>query len=140
MATKLSPSGADTLLSGLSTALNGGILRIYSGGEPTTATTTLSGNTLLAELTFSATAFGPPSTSGSNRVITANLITSDTSANAEGIATFFRAFRSDNTTIILQGTAGDSAELVMTGPGSNPYQVYLGGPVDIQSLTVAMPI
>jgi hypothetical protein len=139
MATKLSPTGADTLLAGLSTALNGGFVRIYNGTEPTSATAALSGNTLLAQLTFAATAFGSPTTSGSNRVITANLITADSSADAEGVASFFRAVQS-NGTVIFQGTAGAGAELVMTGPGANPYQVYLGGPVEIQSLTIAMPI
>jgi hypothetical protein len=73
-------------------------------------------------------------------VITANLITADSSADAEGVASFFRAFQSNGTTVIFQGTAGAGAELVMTGPGANPYQVYLGGPVEIQSLTIAMPI
>lgn len=84
--------------------LNSGFLRIYSGTRPATPDTALSGNTLLAELTFGATAFA--AASGGTK--TANAIGSDTSADATGTATFFRAFKSDGTTAVVDGTVGTS--------------------------------
>lgn len=73
-----------------------GKLHLYSGTRPTNADTALSGNTLLAVLTLNATAFG----SASSGVLTANAITSDSSADATGTATFARLFESDGTTVI----------------------------------------
>jgi len=86
-------------------SFNTGYLRIYSGTQPAGPDTALSGNTLLAELRFNATAF-PASSSG---VLTANAITSDSSADATGTATFFRCYQSDGTTAIHDGTVGTSA-------------------------------
>lgn len=81
-----------------------GYLRIYSGTQPATADTALSGNTLLAELRFNATAFG----AASSGLLTANAITSDTSADNSGTATFFRALKSDGTTVLMDGNVGTS--------------------------------
>jgi hypothetical protein len=82
-----------------------GYLRIYSGTQPATADTALSGNTLLAELRFGATAFG----SASSGVLTANAITSDSSADNSGTASFFRALKSDGTTALMDGSVGTSS-------------------------------
>src|SRR5215216_7185714 len=78
-----------------------GSLRIYSGTMPTDANTALSGNTLLAQLTMSATAFG----SAAAGVATAAAITQDSSADATGTATFFRIL-SGGATVVMQGSAG----------------------------------
>jgi len=85
---------------------NSGYLRIYSGTQPISADTALAGNTLLAELRFSATAF--PAASGGQ--LTANAITDDSAADATGTATFFRTFKSDGTTVISDGDVGTGAQ------------------------------
>jgi hypothetical protein len=111
--------------------LNSGFLRIYSGTQPANADAALSGNTLLAELTFGATAFG----ASVNGVATANAITQDSSANATGTATFFRAFKSDGTTAVLDGTVGTSgADLNL-----NSTSIVSGGAVSVASMTVSQP-
>jgi hypothetical protein len=81
-----------------------GLLRIYSGSAPASANAALSGNTLLAELTCNAT-FAPASSSG---VLTLNSITQDSSADNTGTASFFRIYKSDGTTCVIQGTVGTS--------------------------------
>ena len=87
--------------------LNGGSIKIYSGTRPTNPDTALSGNTLLASLPLSATAFA--AATGTTTVTkTANAVTSDTNAPATGTATFFRAFKSDGTTAVVDGTVGTS--------------------------------
>jgi hypothetical protein len=104
------------------------LLRIYSGTVPTTADTALSGNTLLAELTFSATPF-PAASSGA---MTANAITQDSSADATGTATFFRILKSDGTTVVLQGSVGTSGadlNLVTTS-------IVATQPVSVSSLVI----
>jgi hypothetical protein len=109
---------------------NNGRLRIYSGTPPADANASLSGNTLLAELTFGATAFGAASAG----VATANAISADTAADATGAPTFFRTFESDGTTVVFQGTAAASgAELNLTGLSSG--DIVTGANVSISSLT-----
>ena len=73
--------------------LNGGFLRIYDGTQPTDANTALGSQVLLAELTLNATAFAAAS-SGSKA---ANAITSDSSANATGTATWGSLVKSGGT-------------------------------------------
>ena len=94
------------VLDTLAANFNTGYLRIYSGTQPADADTALSGNTLLAELTFAATAF--PAASGA--VLTANAIGDAASAAATGTASFFRCFKSDGTTVISDGDVGTGAQ------------------------------
>lgn len=116
---------ANAKLTGIASLFNSGRIRIYSGTAPANIDTALSGNTLLAEATFGATAFGAPS----NAAMTANAITGDISADATGTATFFRWFKSDGTTPLTQGTVGTSgAELNL-----NSVSLIAGGTVNITS-------
>ena len=106
---------------------NNGRLRIYGGTPPADANAALSGNTLLADLTLGATAFG----AAANGVATANAITSDSSADNTGTATFFRVLESDLTAVVFQGTVGVSgAELNLSS-----VSVIAGGPVSVTALT-----
>ena len=75
----------NTMLDAITTAIStSGLLRIYSGTQPTNPDTALSGNTLLAELALSSTAAGAASSS----VLTFSTITADSSADATGTAAF----------------------------------------------------
>lgn len=102
--TQMSNAAVNAQGDAMATLLNNGYLRLYSGTKPATADTALSGNTLLAELRFGATAFGATSAG----VMTANAITADSSADNSGTATWFRALKSDGTSAILDGTVGTS--------------------------------
>lgn len=101
---KLSNAGANAAADAACALLNSGYLRLYSGTKPASADTALSGNTLLAELRFGATAFA----ASSGGVATANSITPDSAADATGTASFFRALKSDGTTAIFDGDVGTS--------------------------------
>lgn len=106
---------------------NGGSLRIYSGTPPASADAALSGNTLLAELPMSPTAFDA-AVAG---VATANAITTDASANATGTATFFRILETGGSLVVVQGTVGTSgAELNLSSTS-----IIAGGSVSVSSLT-----
>jgi hypothetical protein len=76
-------------------------LRIYDGTRPATGGTA---TTLLAELTCNAT-FAPAASGGT---LTLNSITSDTSADATGTATWARIVKSDGTTHVLDCSVGTS--------------------------------
>lgn len=126
-APKLSNAAANAAADAVAALLNNGYLRIYSGTQPADADTALSGNTLLAELRFNATAFGAASAA----VATANAITSDTSADATGTATFFRALKSDGTTVVFDGSVGTSgADLNL-----NSVAIQSGAAVSVSSFT-----
>jgi len=82
--------------------LDSGYLRIYDGAQAANADTAIGAQVLLAELRFAADAF--PAASGG--VLTANAIVSDSSANASGTASWFRALKSDGTTVVMDGSVG----------------------------------
>lgn len=110
---------------------NSGFIKIYSGTQPATGDTALSGNTLLATLTFASTAFAAAS-SGSK---TANAIGSDTNAANTGTATFFRMFKSDNTTTLGDGSVGtSSADMIIT-----TTSIVAGETVSCSSCVITMP-
>lgn len=88
--------------------LNSGTLKIYSGTPPANADAALSGNTLLATLTFGSTAFA--AASGGSK--TANAITQDSDAPATGVATFYRCLTS-GAAVVYQGSVG------VTGSGES---------------------
>jgi len=100
MAISLAVAQRNRRLDALAARCNSGLLRIYAGSAPANADASLGAATLLAELTFSSTAF-PAASAGS---ITANAISPDTSADATGTAAFFRVLESDGSTVVLQGT------------------------------------
>jgi hypothetical protein len=106
-----------------------GELRIYSGTMPATVNAALSGNTLLAALVASDPAFG----NAAAGVATAAAISSDTSADATGTATFFR-FGSVNAGVFtpeLQGSVGTSgADLNLSA-----VAITAGGTVSVTGFT-----
>ena len=121
----------DAAVNAISATLNSGEVLIYSGTAPANADAALSGNTLLAQLTLNATAFG----AAASGVATANAITGDTSADATGTPTFFR-LRTSGSTVVYQGTEGASGqELNLSGLTGG--QILIGAPVSISSLTMA---
>jgi hypothetical protein len=107
--------------------LDNGYLHIYDGTQPTTADTAITTQTKLAELRFNATAF-PAASAG---VATANAITADTSADATGTASWFRALKSDGTTVVFDGSVGtSSADLVL-----NSVSISSGAQVSVTAFT-----
>jgi hypothetical protein len=116
---------ADALLAQLN---GGGKLRIYDGAQPATADTAVTAQTLLAELSFSATAFGP----AVNGVATANAITG-TTALATGIATWFRTVTAGGAAV-FDGKAAralddPAADLVL-----NSVAIGIGADVNVDAL------
>lgn len=110
--------------------LNSGFLRIYDGTQATDADTALGAQVLLAELTFGGTAFGA-AVAGS---ASANAITSDTSANATGTATWFRCLKSDGTTVVFDGSVGTAtANLIL-----NSVAISSGATVACSAFSVTM--
>lgn len=117
MALGLNATLRNNMLDEITTRAGGSaLLRIYDGTQPATGGTA---TTLLAELTCNAT-FAAAASGG---VLTLNSITSDSSANATGTATWFRIVQSDGSTHVLDGTVGtsgadldlDTTSIVATG-------------------------
>ena len=81
---------------------SGSIIHIYQGTQPANANTAISGQTLLVSLTISG-GFG----TDSNGTLTLGTV-SDGTAVATGTAEFFRITKSDNSTVIMDGSVGTS--------------------------------
>lgn len=103
------------------------LLRIYDGTRPATGG---AATTLLAELTCNAT-FAPGAASG---VLTLNAITQDSSANANGTATWFRIVQSDGTTFVLDGNVGTSGSDL----NLNSTTIATGGIVAVSAATITI--
>ena len=101
---KLSNNVVNPQADALSDLADNGYLRIYDGTQPATADTAISSQVLLAELRFNADA-APSAVDG---VLTFNAITQDSNANNTGTASWFRALKSDGSTVLFDGTVGVS--------------------------------
>jgi hypothetical protein len=130
-----------TVIAGVAAAVavlnSGGTLQILTGSQPADANQALTG-TLLATLTFSSTAFGTPTASGStgSRVVTAtaNAISSATAA-ASGTAGYFALVKADGVTVAAMGSVGTSgADLNL-----NSLSITSGATVSCSSFTVTQP-
>jgi hypothetical protein len=92
-------------LDAMARQLDGGFMDIYDGAQPATPETAITTQVKLADLPLSATS--APAASGGQ--LTLNAITSDTDADATGTAAWFRAYRSDHTTAVCDGTVGTAS-------------------------------
>jgi hypothetical protein len=124
---KLSDTAVNAKADAFSDLLDSGYLRIFDGTQPANAGVAVSTQTLLAELRFNATA----SAAASAGVLTMNAFTQDASANATGTATWFRALKSDGTTIVYDGNVGTSGSDL----NLNSTSVTSGVAVSVTSMT-----
>lgn len=109
--------------------LNSGFIKIYTGGQPS-LNSAVSG-TLLATLTFSATAFPASSASAGTVTATANSITSGAAGNT-GTAGYFALVKSDTTTVVATGSVGTSgADLNL-----NSTSISSGATVSCSAFTI----
>lgn len=110
--------------------LNGGFLEIYDGTQPASPDVAVSSQVKLAKLSLSPTAFGAASATSK----TAGVIAS-ASALATGTATWFRAFKSDDTTAVIDGSVGlATADLIL-----NDVALTTGATVQVTSWAVSWP-
>ena len=100
---KYSNGTRDAQQQGLITyAGTGTIIHLYDGSQPANANTAVSTQTLLVSLTI-AGGFG----TDSNGTLTLGTVT-DGTAVATGTATWFRITKSDDTTVVMDGSVGTS--------------------------------
>lgn len=123
-----SNAAANAACNAMAALANNGYLRIYDGTQAATADTALGSQVLLAELRFSATAFG----NAVAGVATANAIAADSSANQTGTASWFRVLGSDGTSVVYDGSVGTaSADLIL-----NTVAIVSGASVSVTALTL----
>ena len=111
-----------------------GTIKIYTASQPATADTALGAQTLLATLTFSATAFGAASNADPT-VATAASITSDSSADATGTAAWARLASGGATTILDCSVGTATVDITF-----NTASFVSGAAIAISSLTVTLPL
>lgn len=102
------------------------IINIYEGTQPSNANTAISTQTLLVSLPIVGS-FG----TDSNGTITLSTVTNGT-AVATGTGQFFRIFKSDATTVVMDGSVGTaSADMIL-----NNTSIATGQTVSISSGTI----
>lgn len=133
----ISNAAAIAACNGIVDLLDGGSgagkLRIYDGSRPADVDTAVVAQTLLAELTLSDPAFGNAADGTGKATATANSITDDSSANATGTASWFRAVDSDDNAIIDGNVGTSDADLVL-----NSVSIVSGGTVSVTSWTFSV--
>jgi len=134
MAKVLHIAGAsrNTMLDALTATINSGTVKVYDGTMPASVATAVTDQTLLATLTLGSTAFG----SAVSGVATANAITSDSSADDDGTATWARISTSGGTAVmdVNVGTSGDDAVLTF-----NTTSFVSGAEIAMTSFTLTLP-
>lgn len=119
------PHWYDAAVNAVTALLNSGFIKVYTGSQPA-ADGAITG-TLLATMTFGATAFG----ASSSGTATANAITSGTAGNT-GTAGYFALEKSDGTTVVATGSVGTSgADL-----NFNSLSISSGATVSCSSFTI----
>lgn len=103
--------------------LNGGSLTFYSGTQPSTPETALSGNTALAAFTFNNPAFTGLTDNAGQETLTASLANATVTPSANGTVTFARA--TVGTTAWTASHAYSVGQLVTNN--SNIYQCIVAG-------------
>jgi hypothetical protein len=133
MGLRITPAVANLMLdAGIGTTTNSGFIRIYDGTIAATASTAVGAQVLLAELTLNADSFP----AAASNALTANAITADASANANGTASWFRMLLSNGTTVVMDGTVSTSgADLNL-----NTTTIVLGANVSISSAVITQPL
>jgi hypothetical protein len=95
----------------------GAIMKLYSGTQPANANTAITTQTLLVSLPILGV-FG----TDVNGTLTLNTVTPSIVV-AAGTATFFRITKSDNTTVVLDGSVGTSgADLTLNETDLYPLE------------------
>ena len=123
----------DSLVDALDTG-GAGTIKLYGDTQAATANTAVGAQTLLATLTFSATAFGSATTADPS-VATASSITSDSSCDDTDTVTWAR-WANGAATTILDCTAGISSGTFDIEFNTDAF--VAGATVSISALTVTM--
>lgn len=130
---RIATATRNAMLDQIRTAMDAGAAaatcKVYTGTQPANADAALSGNTLLATLTFS----DPSAASAASGVLTFSAITEDASADATGTATWARIADSNGNTVFDcdAGTTGTTIIL-------NTASIVASGPVRITSATLTL--
>lgn len=133
--TNLAPSAGIDALTPIFPLLNSGTALGYSGTQPASTQTALSGNTTIVTADFATTALsGSVASSGGFASGSLAFVSTQPTAGNSGVITFFRLFKSDGTTVVADLTAGNNwlpNEPVVAGQlnvnGGNTYQCTTAG-------------
>ena len=114
--------------------LDNGYLRVYSGSQPVDPDTAIGAQVLLAELRFAGPAAAGPAVDG---VVTFDTIVADDDANETGTAAWFRAFKADGTSEVLDGTVGAGGVFDVV---FNSVSFVQDAGVAVESMTYTEPV
>jgi hypothetical protein len=130
--TRVGASTRNRMLDTINTEIGASaLLRIYDGSQPTDPDTALGAQVLLAALPCSSSVFG----SAASGVLTANAITSDSSANATGTASWASIVTSGGTRKIDCSVGTSSANVIL-----NTTSIVSGATVSCSACTITMPM
>jgi hypothetical protein len=113
-----------------------GTIKFYTTAQAATANTALGAQTLLATLTYTATAYGAATTADPS-VATAASITSDSSADATGTVVWAR-HASGGATTIFDCSAGISSGTFDIEFNTDAF--VTGATIAVSALTVTLPL
>lgn len=125
-----------TGLAAITALLNSGTLVMYSGSQPATPETALSGNNVLATWTFTSSAFAAPSFGSGNETALANFAAASVAPTANGTVSFARAFKSGGTVPVADFTVSTSGADINLGS----ITISTGTNVDLSSFSISLPV
>ena len=143
LATRISNEAAiaacDAIVDRLDEGTGAGIIRILDGTQATDPDTTIGAQTTLALLVCSDPVFGAAADAAPGGRATASAITNDSSADATGTASWFRASATNDGATSLDDHIDGSVGTATTDMVLNTVSIVSGATVSISSWTVTMP-
>ena len=124
-------ASTEAMINAFTALLNNGFIEVYTGSQPS-VDGSLSG-TLLATMTFGATAFANATASGSGGSAAANTITGGTAGNS-GTAGYFALVTSGSATVGTGSVGTSGADL-----NFNTLAIVSGALVSCTAFAVTMP-
>lgn len=123
---KFAVASRNTELNAMTPDFDAGFLRLYTGAQPASPDVALAGtHTMLAELVFQNPGF---QAAASGVVVSQDFeapVLAHGTAVASGLATWWRCFKTDGTTALLDGTIaeGDVAAAIIAGPSAQDMTI-----------------
>lgn len=131
LVTAVKNSSLDTIKAAIDAGSGAGLIKIYTGTQPSLPSDAVTTQTLLGTLTFS-----DPCGSSSSGTLTFSAITQDSSADATGTATWARITDSAANVVF-------DCDVGVTGGGAtlqfNTTNFVITGPILISSFAVSVP-
>lgn len=107
---RLSEAAVNAGCAAITALCNGGFLQVYDSSQPASADDSDGGANILARWSYTSPAYGTPVAGAA----TASFVNPQVDVLVSGTAAWLRAFKSDGTSVVFDGSVGDTSAYNLT--------------------------